>query len=480
MLRSAGAVIGAKLALMAAPMRPLVSPHLSAAKSSLAAGLLAVALSLLTGLVLVKLGSVQRELKAVLIVVAGVAMTLAALRPRVGLAMFLALIPYEFHFSGTGSGEVLMVAIAVVLAWRIQWSAIPGWVAVAAGVLVLGGFASVVGAHEQTLALWGAVRWLSAVLVMFAAFSILRDDPRAVQHMLDVFTGSAVIVVLFAFFQKAGVNLLVGAPFIAGRPDSFFSYYTNYAGYAAMASVLATGELVAAVLSGRRRRAALYGAALIFLLSGIAISISRGGLLALGVGWLIFLVLNARRGRVLVQAGTILIVFVASAYLVTPRSTVVQIEKRFSSPLGTLSEDRERFAVQAAGQKALERYPFGIGYGNFANYARAHVHRAAIHEKFTHAQSTPIQIGLDSGWIGLVGFFALIGGAMLVPIARGDESFQSVRASACAAALGGFMAQGLFDYLFYEIAFVAFVVVLVWGAVAPSSERRTTLRAAAA
>ena len=42
--------------------------------------------------------------------------------------MFLVLIPFEFHFSGTGTDEVLILAMAVVLAWRIEWSAIPAWV----------------------------------------------------------------------------------------------------------------------------------------------------------------------------------------------------------------------------------------------------------------------------------------------------------------------------------------------------------------
>ncbi len=479
-----GAEIGAKLALMAAPGRPLVGirrPGIARpgdARSSLLVAFLAAVLSIAVGLALAKLGSVQRELKAVLIVVAGIAMTLAALRPRAGLAMFLALMPFEYHFSGTGTDEVLMVAIAAVLAWRIRWSATPAWVRVAAGAVVIGSFASAIGASDRTLALWGAVRWLSAVLVMFAAFSILRGERRAGRRMVDIFTASAAIVVLFAFAQKAGLYVLVGSSFIAGRPNSFFSYYTNYAGYAAMASVLATGELLAATLERERSRAIAYGAALMFLLSGIAISISRGGLLALGAGWLILLVLNARRGRVLLQAALILVIFLASAYLVTPRSAVVQIEKRFASPLGTLSEDRERFDIQAAGQKALERHPLGLGYGNFALYARANVRSASIHEKFTHAQSTPIQIGLDAGWLGLIGFFVLVGGAVLAPVSRGEDTARTVRASACAAALGGFLAQGLFDYLFYEIAFVAFVAVLVWGAVAPyAGSRRVGRRA---
>jgi hypothetical protein len=46
---------------------------------------------------------------------------------------------------------------------------------------------------------------------------------------------------------------------------------------------------------------------------------------------------------------------------------------------------------------------------------------------------------------------------------HGAGGLSAVRASAFAAALGGFMAQGLYDYLFYEVAFVIFVLALMWG-----------------
>ncbi len=424
---------------------------------------LAVIVSTVLALILAKLGTVQRDLKAILIVVAVIVMVIAALRPRMGLVMFLVLMPFEFHFSGTGTDEVLMVAMAAVLAWRIEWRAIPVWISIGGAALVLGSFASVPGAHDQALSLWGAVRWLSALLIMFAAFSILRRDNRASRRMVDIFTASAVIVVLFAFAQKVGINLIVGAPYIAGLPDSFFSYYTNYAGYAAIAAIMASGELLACLAERRHTRGATYGVALLVILSGVAISVSRGGLLALGSGWLILLVLNFRRGKTIVQAIAILAIFVGGAYLVTPSSTISRIERRFSAPLGSLSEDKERFDIQEAGKTALRRYPFGLGYGNFTFYARANVRRSNIHEKFTHAQNTPVQIGLDAGWLGLLGFLMLVVGSIVRPLIRKKGGASAVRATACAAALGGFMAQGLFDYLFYELAFVAFVVTLVWG-----------------
>lgn len=426
---------------------------------------LAVALSALAGIAMVKLGSLQHELKALLIVMAVIAMVVAALRPEIGLVILVALTPFELHFYGTGSDELLLVGLSLVLVWRIRAVAIPAWVAVGGFSLVLGSLVTAIGAADKTTALWGGVRWLSAIIVLCAALSVLRNQRDASRRMVDIFTGSAVVIIAFAFAQKAGIHVIIGASYTAGHPSSFFGYYTNYAGYGAMAAVLAVGEVLAALLAHKNARATAYGAALIFILIGIAISVSRGGLLALGGGWLMLLVLNVRRGSILAQAIVILAIFIAAGYLATPRSTVVAIQQRFATPLGSQAGDKERFALQNAGELALERYPAGLGFGNFANYLRSHVRNIQIRQAFAHAQNTPVQIGLDAGWIGLAGFLMLFVWPIGLVLTHSKGGPSTVRASAFAAALGGFMAQGLYDYLFFEVAFLIFFVAMVWGTI---------------
>jgi O-antigen ligase len=425
----------------------------------------AILLSAFLGVAMVKLGTVQRELKAMLIIAAGVAMVIAALRPDVGLVMLLILAPFEFHFSGTGTDEVVLVAMALVLGWRVRGSAIPAWVSVGGLALVLGSFIAAIGAQEQTTALWGGVRWLAGIVVLFAAIEIFRERRDASRRMVDIFTGSAVVVVVFAFTQKAGIDLIVGAPYIGDHPSSFFSYYTNYAGYAAMAATLATGEVVIAFRERRLTRGTVYGACLIFIISGVVIAGARGGLLALGAGWLLLLILNVRRGSILLQAAVILAVFVGAAYIATPRSAVTTLEERLATPLGSQIEDKQRFAVQKAGEHALAQYPQGVGYGNAHFYLQDHVHSIYVNQAFTHAQETFVQIGLDAGWLGLAGFLMLFFWPIGLVLKSGGGDASVVRASAFAAALGGFMAQGLYDYLFYEIAFVIFVLTMIWGTI---------------
>lgn len=434
-------------------------------RATLLTVLASVLLAALAGFTTAKLGSLQHQLKALLIVVAAIAMVVAALRPEIGLAILIALAPLELHFYGTGSDELLLVALSLVLVWRIQASAIPAWASVGAGSLVLGSFVAAIGANTKSTALWGGVRWLDAIIVLFVALSILRERRDASRRMVDIFTGSAVVVVVFAFAQKAGINAIVGSPYTPGHPGSFFSYYTNYAGYAAMAATLATGEVLAAVHPRNTARAATYGAALVFILVGIAISASRGGLLALGVGWLMLLVLNIRRGSILAHAIAILALFAAAGYIATPRSTIVAIQQRLATPLGTQAEDKERFALQNAGEMALVQYPAGLGFGNFANYLRGHVRTSRIRIAFAHAQNTPVQIGLDAGWLGLAGFLMLFIWPVGLVLARRGGGPSTVRASAFAAALSGFLAQGLYDYLFFELAFLIFVVAMVWGTI---------------
>jgi hypothetical protein len=436
-----------------------------AGRSTLATTALAVVLAVLVGLATVKLGSFQHQLKALVIVAAGSALVVAALRPDYGLVILLALIPFGFGFYGTGSDNVLLWALPLVMMWRIRIRDVPPWVAIGGAALVAGSFIAMLGAHNKSNALEGAVDWLGAILILFVAFTVLRERRDASRRMVDIFTGSAVIVVIFGFLQKAGIDAVVGAPYNAGLPNSFFAYYTVYAGYVAMAATLATAEILIALDERKAVRASTYGAVLVFMLAGLTEATSRGGIVALAAGWLIFLLLNVRRGPTLVRAVSILAVFTAAGYIATPAATIARIEHRFALSNGAQGEDKTRFALHKAGEQALSTHPFGLGYGNFAYYLSSSVRSSNIGQAFFHAHETPIQIGLDAGWVGLAGFLMLLAGPILLVFTRRGGGMSTVRASAFAAALAGLMAQGLYDYLFYDTAFFVFFVALVWGTV---------------
>jgi hypothetical protein len=229
-----------------------------------------------------------------------------------------------------------------------------------------------------------------------------------------------------------------------------------------MAAVLATGEALHSFSHGETPRAIAYGIALTVILLGVAISLSRGALLCVGAGWAALLVLNLRRASVLGRGVGLIVTFIIMGYLATPPQTRTDLFNRFATPVGAQTEDQQRFALQQTGRHALAHNPLGLGYGNFSNYLVAHP-TLGIATAFFHSHQLPIQMGLDSGWLGLAGFLILFGGAIVGGIRSSGSG--RIRNTAYAAALCGLMAQGLFDYLFYEISMLALWVALVFGAV---------------
>jgi O-Antigen ligase len=425
--------------------------------TALGSGLLAAVMAM----VLYKLGNPQHQLKAGLGIVALLAIIVAALQPLVALGLVLGLLPFEYHVYGIGTDEALIFGVAAVLAWRIEPRRIPGWIFLGGAALVAGSALSVLHAHDKGSALWGAARWLGVLILLAEAFSLLQDQPQAGRKLVDVITCSALVVVFFGLLQKAGIYLIVGAPYQSGNIQSFFSYYTNYGGFVALVTVLGAGEVLASTVERDRVRAIAYMAAVVFILLGVAISASRGALLSLGAGWGALLVLSLRRAGLLLRVLALLAILAGAAYAATPAQTRDRFVTRFSSPLGAANEDQQRFALENLGQHALAKNPLGIGYNNFRFYLANHPIPQA-NQIFYHSHRLPVQIGLDAGWLGLAGFLALYLGAMAAAIRAGP--WRGLRNVACAAALTGFMAQGLFDYLFFDISLVVVFVAMVWGA----------------
>jgi hypothetical protein len=427
-----------------------------------ATALLSALLAALLGVVLYKLGSPQHQLKAGLGVLAIVVLAAVALRPALGLGIVVAAMPFEFTVQHAGTNEVLIFSAAAVLMWRIRTRDVPWWVGLGSFALVIGSLLTVVAARNQGSALWGGIRWLGVLILLGAAFSVFRDRPDANRRLMDIITCSAVVVVGFAYLQRAGIYTIVGPPYVPGLVDSTFGYYTVYGGFVGMAAVLATGEALHSFANQERTRGFAYGVALVIILLGVAASLSRGALLCVGAGWVVLLVLSLRRASVVARAIALIAIFIVVGYIATPAQTRTEFLNRFSGPIGQQTEDQQRFALQATGRHALAHNPLGLGYGNFSYYLEGHPALGTGTAVFFHSHQLPTQIGLDAGWLGLAGFLILFAGALISAIRAAGHG--GIRNTAFAAALCGLMAQGLFDYLFYEISMVALWVALLFGA----------------
>lgn len=434
-----------------------------AGRSSIAVAGLAILVSAAVGLATVKLGSFQHQLKAFVIVVAAITLVVAALRPEYGLVILVTIIPFGFGFYGTGSSSVLLWSLPLVMMWRIRFRQVPAWIVLGGGLIVLGAFIATVGAQEKGTALEGAMYWLGTVLVLAVALTVFRSRRDASRRLVNILTVQGVVLAIFGFLQQHGLHALVGSEFNPGRPNSFLSYYTVYAGYLAMVITLATGELLVALEEQRVTRAWMFGGAMVLMLAGITESTSRGGLLALAVGWIMLVALNVRRGSVALRIAIVALLVAAGGYLATPQSTLVTLEHRFAASNGGLGEDQTRFALQKAGQSALSDYPFGLGWGNFRLYLSQNVRNSKIQQPFFHSQETFLQVGIDTGWIGLAGFLVLVVTPLLDAFRSNAGRAAMVRATAFAAALGGFIAQGLYDYVLWDVPFLVFFAAMIFG-----------------
>ena len=72
--------------------------------------------------------------------------------------------------------------------------------------------------------------------------------------------------------------------------------------------------------------------ALIVILLGVAISLSRGSLLCVGAGWVVLLILSLRRASVVVRCAALIVIFLVAGYLATPAHTRTDLLNRFATP----------------------------------------------------------------------------------------------------------------------------------------------------
>jgi O-antigen ligase len=423
---------------------------------------LPLGLSAAVGFAIARVHSTGHEIKLLGLLLIPVSGGLALSYPPIALGVLVGLAPFDLHMHiagfSTGSSELLVLMLAILFTGSLRWAAIPVFMRLGGCALLLGSFLSITTATgDPTAALWGALRWTSVIVIAWAAFSLTADRRDALIWLLRIFVISGSLVALLALLQDNGIYTFIGPPYSSGRVDSSFGYYTNYAGYMAIVLVLA----LAGVLDASHRRS-FYGlvgfaASAVIVSIGLAISLSRGALLSAAVGIAVLAILKMQRARtVAVLLSAILIVGI-TALLVLPAGTASTFEDRLVTTQG---DDYTRHSLQEVGTHALASHPLGIGYGNFQPYVER---RGGVPTALFHCHQTLVQIGLDAGWIGLLGFVVLVFTPALAALRRIGGEVPTISAG-CVAALMGLMAQGLNDYLFDELAFLIITMALVWGA----------------
>lgn len=360
----------------------------------------------------------------------------------------------------TSPNDIVLFVSAALLLPRARLHRLSRSTKVGFTALVLGGGLAVPFAASPRIAAWGAARWLAAGIIAAAAFDVLSRRGHGARLVADALLGLGAVTSLLAVAQRLGVTFFIHGAYTQGRYNSVFGYYTDFAGFAAVAVIIGIARLSAASRERSPGPLIVIGTALSGV--GLLLSLSRGGVLSVAAGLFFLVLVKLGDIRHLARLALVGVAVAGAVLFVVPQATVSSLVARVDNHSLSAGSDTERFNLQQIGANTLVNHPMGLGYGNFSGWLERQY--GAQSGLFTtvlfHCHQLFIQIGLDDGWIGLSGFLVLLASSTGVAVRRRRDAVESLP---LAAALVGFAAQGLFDYVLFETGMVACVVALLLG-----------------
>lgn len=386
-------------------------------------------------------------------------LTLGIARPVVAPFVIVALAVWDKNVSLAGMqvttlqlGLLLLTPAFLISAARV--TRIPRTFRVGAVLLTLGLFIAAMTAMDKPSAFLGAATWVLVLVMVAGTIALIGQEPTLLRRLGVTMLIGGTVSGVFAELQRRGVYVLVGPPYASDVVNSTFGYYTNFASFEAVVAVIGLGLLYQP--TSRRMWVCIAVCTAIVVYSTIA-SLSRGAVISLVVGALILVLRSLRRPRRAIGVGIVATIVGGLAWMFLPGTIISSIVGRFTvTPTG----DVVRQELQAGGAELLRSQPLGIGFGNFANYVNSGM--IAAQQALAHSHNLYIQMGLDAGWIGLVGFALLL----LLPVLA-TFTAQGIRLAYCAA-LVGFLAQCTQDFFFFEPASLVIFGVVLACAMAPA------------
>ncbi len=357
------------------------------------------ALTLATGTALVAgvLGLVLAHavLPPALIVAAGVALlvvvALAVLRHELAVALGFALLGVVL-VEPAPADLVFFVAGAVALATgRLHLGRAPGVAIGLIGLLLILNLVSAVEAVDAAhAAVFATTTLYVAVLGLWLATWVTDRRRARLAAGAYVFAAatSALAALLALFFSIPGSERLV----FDDRAQGLFKDANVFGPFLVPAALILIEETLTPRLFRRRW---LSGLLVVLLGLGVLFSYSRGAWVNLAAGTVVVvtvLALRRRGGRKAVLALALLVLAAASV----AATVSVSGSGDFLTQRAQLqSYDSDRFGAQAAGLAPGQRYPFGVGPGQFEYVAPISAH------------STYVRVFAEQGLPGLLTFLAL-------------------------------------------------------------------------
>jgi O-antigen ligase len=442
--------------------------------------LLALALFLpfvaVAGAMVSRFGSEFGAAKVIFLLLALAGGLAAVLELRIGVAVLLAALAFPFrtklllgidlHTSHLIMFLVVAMGLAALYFGRLR---APRGFAVPMLLVILGALlASAAGPDTGGALSRLAFGLLPALLAAFVAACVIRPE-RDLEMLVIVVAASLAGTSLATLYQAAGGTLPGGAPTPElDRANGFFDHPNILGGYLTANILLLLGV---AAYAWRRFPLAplLFLGPLGLALAALATTLSRGALLSLAVGVVATMVMLAVRRHV-VSLIAVVLVIALTLLVVIPRVPKSEREK-FAERVQKLVQpatETGRPLIWRQARITIGEYPLtGVGPLAFGPILKRSAFSPGFIGGLTHAHNVFLESYLSLGPLGFLGFLWLAGGAIARlwratrPRAGIESSMRAGWAVGSLGALVSMLVQGMVDFLFWQVEFLAFLLLLI-------------------
>ncbi len=309
---------------------------------------------------------------------------------------------------------------------------------------------------------------------LFLVYQLVVDegDAKTVRWLLLTLAVSGAVVGLIATIRTGGgseISLLGQGQTAEGRAEGSFGHPNTLATFEA----LALPGALALALGSRGVVRLVAGAAFVLSFAGVALSLSRGGLLAIA-GALAMMALWRPFRRVALVAGLVIVPFAVSGASPLGDVRVVDTVTQRISSVEYSAQENQRLDIWEATPEIIADHPLlGVGIGQYSSVAPRYGLAGAFEGTFEHAHNIPLTIAAELGLIGLaaLAWLAVALVRLLLRAYRDASGIDRGLVLAIAAALLALSVQGMVDYTLRLNLIVATVMLLAGCAVVLSRSR---------
>lgn len=341
------------------------------------------------------LAALERPNLALVLVLGGAAVLLFLLRTDLALLLVVAVAPLEGAFSSGPAGisvtkltgGLCFAAFAFSLARGRQKLVFERGQAIVLGILGLA-LLSTLQAQNTSDALTTTSRYASFAIV-YVIFTQLGHD-RLLQRRIAWTLSTAATI-------AAGIGL---HEYLTGKQELATLPYVNQNDFAFMLAT--TLPLMFVLLSGPKLLRPFVLAAVGLVSAAILLSLSRGALVGIAAGFLLFVITDRRRVRVTLAAGVLATIGTIAVIQSNPQ--------RFHEALVLKSQVAQqnvstRFGAWGAAARLASDHPlFGVGPGNFQFYYNKLTGQPVGTFTLTVAHNALLDVGAE---LGLLAMFLL-------------------------------------------------------------------------